>query len=208
MSEVLHPEEKITSVYLVRHGSTKEAESGKIYSDPDVLLSEKGLKQAEALAAWLKSIEVDYIISSPAARVLATTNLLIQAKKIPSEICPSLNEIYSGEWEGKSYLEIKKTAPEQYERWLQDPFHRSPPGGESIAQLKARVIDDFDKIIHKHEGKKILLVTHAGVIRSIIVHALKMQLEDFWRLVVPTGTISKVDISPSFSSMHFMSLQP
>ena len=76
MSEELHPTETITTLYLIRHGHTEPVEAGKLYNDPNVELTEKGLKQAEKLGDFVKEVTPDMLMSSSAIRVVSTAKLI------------------------------------------------------------------------------------------------------------------------------------
>ncbi len=207
MSEQLHPEEMVTTIVFVRHGDTLQTEGGKLYNDHAAPLTDKGRQQAEAIAGWIPRERPDVLLSSRADRVQSTAEILANVLRLPLEVVPTLDEASPGDWEGRTYLDIKKTEPEQYHKWCADPIHNAPPGGESIVQLYERVAKDIEKINRTWHGKRIVLVTHAGVIRSALVCALGMPIENFWRISVPTGSISKVDYTLNFATMHYMSLR-
>lgn len=207
MSEQLHPEEKITSIIFVRHGDTLQTETGKLYNDHSVPLTEKGLQQAHALAKWIPSQKPSMLLSSQAQRVRSTAEVLSAELQLQYQVVPELNELCPGQWEGRSYLELKKEEPEQYRKWCEDPIRHCPPGGESIVQLYERVARDIDALIDKHRAERLILVTHAGVIRSALVAALGMPIDNFWRISVPTGSVSKVDYTTGFATVQYMSLR-
>ncbi len=207
MTEALHPEELVTTIVFVRHGHTQQTEQGKLYSDPKALLTAKGLKQAEDIAVWLPKEAPNLLLSSTADRVVGTAKSISHALDLPITLLPGLDEQNVGEWEGRSYLEIKKENPDLYKSWCQDPIRNAAPGGESLLQVYERVNADIAKVIASYAGKKIVLVTHAGVIRSAIIHALQMPIDNFWRIAVPTGSISKIDYSNNFATMQYMSMR-
>ena len=207
MSEALHPEETITSIVFVRHGHTQQTEQGKLYSDHAVVLSDKGKKQTDDAAAWLPKEKPELLLSSTAVRVKQSAEIVSAALSLSIEFVPGLDEQNVGEWEGRSYLEIKKAQPDVYKVWCTDPIRNRAPGGESIQDVFERVGRDLEKLINEHAGKKIVLLTHAGVIRSAIISALGMPLDNFWRISVPTGSISRIDYSNNFATLHYMSLQ-
>lgn len=208
MTESLHPEELITSVIFLRHGHTKETEAGKLYTDHSSMLTERGIEQAESAAEWLKKEEVNLLLCSPAKRVLATAEKLSKELALSPHIVPELNEQFVGEWEGRTYMDIKKNEPDVYRAWSEDPIRHRPPNGESIEDVFNRVRRDLAQVLKEHSGRKIILVTHAGVIRAALVDALGMPLDNFWRLSIPTGSISRVDFSNNFATLHYMAHRP
>ena len=206
--EPLHPEEVVTSIILVRHGHTKPTEEGLLYTDPNAPLTAKGEKQAAKIATWMSKQNVDILLSSPSKRVLATAEIAGAKLSMQPLIVDDLNEWNVGTWDGKSYWDIKKNEPAAYARWSHDPIHIAPPSGESIAGLCQRVKDQIREVIAAHQGKSICLVTHAGVIRGVLTYALTIPAENFWRLTIPTGSITKVDFSATFATVQFMSTMP
>ena len=113
-----------------------------------------------------------------------------------------------GDWEGRSYWEIKASEPELYQRWSDDPIHTAPPGGESIQDLGRRVERQVKELISTCLGKRVALVTHAGIVRGVLLYALGIPVENFWRVSIPTGSVSKVDFSENFATVHFMAFRP
>lgn len=62
-------------------------------------------------------------------------------------------------------------------------------------------------IIHNYDsGNKIILSTHAGVIRSIIMNCLNIPVENFFRIDVPPGSITKIEYSNSFATLKYCGL--
>lgn len=206
--ELLHPEEVVTSIMLVRHGHTRPTEEGLLYTDPDAPLTERGEKQAAALATWMTKQKADVLLTSPSKRVFATAEIVGAKIKLSPTIVDELNEWNVGTWDGKSYWDIKKNEPAAYARWSKDPIHFAPPNGESIAGLCQRIKDQIREIIANNEGKNVALTTHAGVIRGVLCYALGIPAENFWRINVPTGSVSKVDFSASFATVQFTAYVP
>ncbi len=206
--EVLHPEESITTLLLIRHGHTRMTEEGRLYSDPEAELTDEGLKQSKALAEWLMSRPPDVVLSSTAKRVVATAESISGQTNIPILRVEDLNEWHVGNWEGRTYLDLKKNSPDEYKAWTADPIRMRPPGGESIEDMYERTKSRIAEIIEQYDGKRVALVTHAGIVRSVLVHALGMPLDNFWRISIPVGTVSKVDFSKSFATVHFMAMRP
>ena len=208
MSEELHPPETITTIYLIRHGHTEAIEKGKLYNDPEVEITEKGVNQARALGEFLKEVTPDELLSSTAKRVISTAGLIEEALKMKNKPQEDLNEWSVGDWEGRTYLEVKKEDPEDYESWCADPIKNAPPAGESINDLCQRVKTRIGEIIKANEGKTIALVTHAGVVRAVLLNYLDIPVRNFWRISISAGSVSKIDISENFATVHYMNRDP
>jgi len=208
LSETLHPEETVTTILLIRHGHTAQTEAGKLYSDPESVLTEKGHAEINALAQLLPAQKPEILLTSPSLRARATAEVIGTMTGLPVQIVEQLREWQVGEWEGRSYLEIKKEEPEVYAAWLKDPIRNAPPAGESIEQLCLRAQRHIDEISQQFAGKRVALVSHAEVIRAFLVFALGMPVENFWRISVPTASVSKVDFSNNFATLHYSGVRP
>ncbi|MBX9670696.1 MAG: histidine phosphatase family protein [Candidatus Obscuribacterales bacterium] len=208
MSEPLHPLETVTTIYLLRHGHTEETEKGKLYNDPNVEITANGRAQAEALGTWLANNKPDLLLCSTAKRVRSTAQIIQQSVGMKAQPIDGFNEWSVGDWEGRTYVDLKEKEPDVYKTWSANPIENAPPGGESITDLYNRIHLNLKQVIKTHEGKQIGLVTHAGVIRCILVGALGMPLINFWRLSIPVGSVSKIDFSDNFATVHFTALQP
>ncbi|MBI4534442.1 MAG: histidine phosphatase family protein, partial [Candidatus Melainabacteria bacterium] len=181
---------------------------GKLYTDPNAPLTDRGLKQAYALAQWLPAVGPHLLLTSSSKRVRSTADLIAQALCVEPIVIEGLDEWYVGDWEGKTYLEIKKSQPELYSCWSANPIDNAPPGGESIAQLCRRTERKVQELLVSYEGSRLILVTHAGVIRGILVYALGIPVANFWRMSIPAGSITRVDFSNNFATLRFACLQP
>lgn len=209
MSEELHPLEEVTTIYFLRHGHTMATEMGLLYSNPDLPLTEKGAEQAQSAAGHLESLlkgrNPDKILRGTALRVKQSAEPLVAKFNLETEEVEGFEEWQVGDWEGRTYLDIKKNSPEQYQAWCKDPIGNAPPGGESISALADRIGKAIDKLTRykDYAGKTLCMVTHSGIIRSSLVYALEMPIANFWRFNIPTGSITRIDFSPSFATVQF-----
>lgn len=206
-SELLFPHEAVTSLFLVRHGHTRATEEGKLYSDHEAELTETGRSQARSAGIWLKDVQADVLLSGTAKRVISTAEIISEIVALPVVSVARLNEWNVGEWEGQAYIDVKAKEPQLFKHWSEDPIFNRPPGGESIADVCERVRQRLEEVLQELHEKKIVLVTHAGVIRAILIHALGMPVANFWRLTVPVGTVSRVDFSKNFAQVHYTGLR-
>lgn len=208
MSDVLHPEEAVTTVFLVRHGDTRQTDEGRLYTDPEAELTNKGCEQMRAMADWLQAEEPAKLFSSSSKRVRSSADIIATHLGLETTLVEAVNAWRVGTWEGRTYLEVKKAEPDIYKAWSADPISNAPPEGEAIRDVYERATSAVRLIVKENEGKKIALVSHAEVVRALLVEALGMPLENYWRISVPTGSIAKVDYSASFATVHYVSMRP
>ncbi len=165
----------MTRIDVIRHG---EPVGGRRYrghgvDDP---LSETGWQQMWASVPETPSW--DLIISSPLLRCVEFARALAERSQIPCSIVDAMKEIGFGEWEGKTPDEIVAHDPEALQRFINDPIHNRPEGAESLEDFSARVWNAYQDIVKEHQGKHILIVAHAGVVRAITANVLGMRLDD------------------------------
>jgi alpha-ribazole phosphatase len=98
-----------------------------------------------------------------------------------------LREINFGEWEGVAWNAIDRRL---LDTWATDMLHFAAPGGESAAMLQARARACVDSL----SVSSVALVTHAGVIRSLLGHWLDLPIDEWSQLAVDFGSISLFEI--------------
>lgn len=150
----------ITALILIRHGETDWNVKGRYQGQADPPLNARGLAQAHQLARELRGLGLDVLYTSPLRRALETAQVLAQSLGLPLHLEPRLMEIHQGDWQCRLRSDIAARYPDLFERWQAEPWAVTPPGGESLAQVQARVYAALDDILARHQGKRVGLVTH------------------------------------------------
>lgn len=124
---------------IVRHGDTEANERGVFRSRLDPPLNEKGLKQAEAAAAWIaKNHKIDRIVSSPLLRALQTADIISESVHAPVTQDRGLfpwNLGFLGGRDRETYEPILN--------FFVDNPKEQIPDGESLDEFEERVQDFF-----------------------------------------------------------------
>lgn len=173
---------------LLRHGET--AGGARYWGATDVALSWNGWRQMRAAVAgqsW------DLIVSSPLRRCSAFAEALARELNVFCLQEADLREMSFGEWDGRSASEILKTDSERLRNFWEDPSRHSPPGGESLEQLRSRVTAAWRRILSDTDYGRVLLVTHAGPIRLLRATQLGTQLSNLLSIEVPYGSLTTFD---------------
>jgi broad specificity phosphatase PhoE len=161
----------------VRHAPTSATRDAAFPGDEP--LDDCAVRQASGLAARLPA--PCQAVSSPALRCLQTTT----AAGLQAQVDPDLAECDFGLWSGRSLAAVHCAEPEAAREWMTDPSAR-PHGGESLTMFAARVTRWLDAQAHQ-EGCMVA-ITHAGVVKSALVHALGAPIRAFWQIeVAPLG---------------------
>ena len=154
-----------TELTVVRHGETQLNQERIFIGRTDPELNNTGRDQAKTFSRSLKG-KYDLIISSPLKRTLQTAEIIGREHKVKVISDDNLQERFWGELEGISYEEFEQKYPELAKKNTRD-YQPDLPKGESIPDMEARVQKFVETVEQKYAGQKILVVTHAGVIRIL-----------------------------------------
>ena len=182
-----------TRVVLVRHAAAEESARGRCYGRLDVLLSPRGLRQAEALAGALADHPLAAVYASPLTRALDTARPIAAAQGLEPAVLDALAELDFGEVEGLRFDEIEVAHPELFRTWMDDPARVRFPAGEGLDDLRARVLPVLAEIRARHEREAVAVVAHGGVIRVVLAEALGLDDGALFRLDLSEGGVSVVD---------------
>ncbi len=179
-----------TTIDLLRHG---DVEGGRKYRGQlDDPLSELGWKQLRATTA--NKQDWQHIITSPLKRCAEFTEELAQAHSLPLQNKYEFKEVSFGLWEGKTAEELLNTEPDNIKKYWNDPIKTTPPQGENLLDFEKRVLDGWKNVLTDFQGKHILIVSHAGVMRMILCHILGMPLTALFKLDIGLAKASRIQI--------------
>ena len=186
---------------LLRHGQSKWNLENRFTGLEDVSLSKKGIEEAkEAGKIMVKhNISVDLIFSSILKRATDTARLAVLEMKLNhlwddnNELImtndKALNERNYGDLVGLNKKETSdKFGKEQVQKWRRS-FDVSPPGGESLKEVVARVRPFFENNIKsKLKNKNILIVAHGNSLRAMMICIGLYKPEEISKIEIPTGS--------------------
>jgi alpha-ribazole phosphatase len=169
-------------LYLIRH-PRPEVASGVCYGQLDVGLAEP----VEAAAARLRPLlPADFDLH---ASPLSRARLLAEALGRP-RLDTRLAEIHFGEWEGRRFAEIGAAIDD----WAKDPLGFRAPGGESPAEMAARVHAWLAELQAGAGGRPQVVVAHGGPLRAIAGRLLGLAPERWLGLDFACGQASRIDV--------------
>jgi len=181
----------VTRLLLVRHGET-EWNSDVIYRGrAEVALSETGRLQAERLGARLAAERVTALYSSPLIRAKETAEAVARHTGCAVQVLEDLNDLDCGEWQGLSDPEVKARYPEERRLWLSAPHLVTLPGGESLADVSARVCRVLEVAL-RHDGV-VVLVSHRVVHKVAICSLLGLDNSHFWDIRLDLAGITEFE---------------
>jgi alpha-ribazole phosphatase len=187
---------------LIRHGEPVASAKGRCYGKLDVGLSERGRAQMRRVKDALATVTVDAVYSSPRRRARESAEVLSGEIIVDRR----LSEIDFGELEGLTYDEAAEQFPHLYQRWMQTPTEVKFPGGESFAEMKVRVLEAFSVIRDVHVEQTIAVVSHGGVNRIVLAHALGVDARSVFHMDQSHAGVSIVDDYEDYSVVRFMNV--
>ncbi len=175
-------------VYFVRHGES-EANLLREFSNTGLKhpLTEKGRRQAHALADWLRTAHVARIYTSPLLRAQQTAQILAQELGVPLEVTDALCEYSTGVLEGRSDAQGWAIYDQVDAAWRRGEWEQRIEGGESLLDMRARFEPLIRHILREYAEQPVslVLVGHGGLYRNMLPLALS-------------------NISPAFAAAHGM----
>lgn len=181
---------------LVRHGETETNRLGKIQGVSQAPLNECGLAQAEAAARVLDDDKPFALYASPLKRAVQTAEAIARRTGIGATIENGLIEMDVGEFEGLTGRQLRERFPDVMRSWDEDAFQTEMPGGESLATVRNRAWSTVKRLADLHSGETVVAVTHNFTIQMVLCAVLGMPPNNFRRLRVDLGSITRLRVSP------------
>lgn len=168
-----------TEILLIRHGESRAATEDDPFplvngqGDPE--LAATGREQAQQLGQRLADHAIDAIYVTNLRRTHETAAPLCKLKGMVPNVMEDLREVHLGDWEGGLFrIMAHQEHPKIVEMREQQEWGKIP-GGESNAELDARVTRGLNSIITKHPDQVVVVVVHGGVIGSVLSQATRSE---------------------------------
>ncbi|MDH5358153.1 MAG: alpha-ribazole phosphatase family protein [Gammaproteobacteria bacterium] len=194
------------TIDLLRHGDV--ADGKKLLGHTDEALTELGWQQLRSVIDG-KQPPWTSVVTSPLQRCHAFSEELSSQFNLPLSIEPRFKEISFGEWDGQLLSELYngEHADKMMKFW-QNPAEHSAPEGEHYHDFERRVMTAWQALLDSlttETSHHCLLVTHGGVIRAILRNLLGFPTDNFFRIAVPYGCLSRIKIyqNPATPSLIF-----
>ena len=196
-------DEAPVTVVLVRHGQTEmtiaRGYSGS--SEPGPSLDETGRQQARDAAALVHRIGTDLwddiaypsqVIASPMVRTQQTGEIVAERLDLPFATDATFAEANFGDWQGLTAEEIEARWPRMLEPWHTEGLVRPPGGGESVADVGARVREGLHRLQALGGPRTVVVVSHAVAIRAMLGVTMRANPGSWSQLRVAPASVSIV----------------
>ncbi len=166
-----------TGLFLVRHGESAWNAVGRLQGQADPPLSARGIHQAYALAAACGARPPAAIYCSPLTRAHTTASYIAAAHGLRPRVATAFQEVHLGRWQGVQPNAWNADTRACYEAWRAAPALVTPPGGEALGDVRARVAPVLDALVDHHPDARVVVVTHSIVGRVALCHLLGASLD-------------------------------
>jgi ribonuclease H / adenosylcobalamin/alpha-ribazole phosphatase len=180
-----------TVTHLLRHGQTEHTPERRFSGRNDLPLSRTGRAEAEAAAERVKGLGIEVVLASPLRRTRETAEVVAAALGVPVTFDEDLVELDFGDLEGLTFDEARAKHPLAARRFL-DGVTVAAPGGESIADVGARVARARRRILSEHAGRTVLVVSHVTPIKLMLAAGLGVGDEVVHRVFLDAASLSSV----------------
>ncbi len=201
-------EARTGELWGMRHGPVTDAVRGRLYGRLDVPLHPAaGERMRRAARDFLRLRQALYgaerlpvrVVSSPLARCRESASHVLAVLRAAGEevLAPLVDEVLVelalGRWEGLCKEDIRRDFSAEWAARGADLARVAPPGGESFQDVQRRALAAVRRLRAVHSGECLLLVSHAGVIRSLMAHALALPLTEVLRLPLPPAAVVRLE---------------
>ena len=184
-----------TEFILIRHGETDWNRELRFQGHVDIPLNDTGHEQARRLGLRLAGEAVDRVYSSDLMRAQQTATPAAQQLALPIVTQAALREQHFGVVEGLRAEDIRELHPRAWEQWLEFREDHAMPEGESPLQFHARILGALGALATAHAGRRLLVVTHGGVLDMVWRTANGQSLSGPRRSDIPNAGFNRIRIA-------------
>lgn len=182
------------SIDLLRHGDTGQTSYRGQLDDPLTPLGWDQLRAATAGRRW------DGIVSSPLCRCANFARELASAQNVPLRVDSRLAEYNFGQWQGVSIAQLAQEHGDALGRFWADPVSHPPPGAESFATFRDRLLAALHDVAEAASVSRMLVLTHGGAIRLLRCEFEGRAFGEMANLDVPHASLHRLGALPGRAS--------
>jgi len=166
---------RTTRFGLLRHGKTVWNEQKRIQGSSDSPLSSAGSAACQGWARFLSDGGNGWhrLLTSPMQRAIDTAEIINGQLRLPLHVVDGFREMDWGDWEGLTLQDVKARSAYVLAERIRHGWGFRPPGGESRLEVLDRVLLTLKQQAERWPGESILVITHLGVIKSLLYHIEK-----------------------------------
>ena len=195
-----------TRFLFARHATcalTEHVLMGRLLDPP---LDQRGESQAFALARRLSDERVHAVLSSPRRRAQQTAGIVAGRLGCLLHTTPVLDEIDFGSWSGQGFASLANDP--HWRRWNAQRSSSRTPAGHDIATLQTRIVGYLNLLARAFGGSTLVLVSHAEIIRAVLLHSLGASIDEYARFPIAPGSLSALRMTAGGLRVDLVNEQP
>jgi alpha-ribazole phosphatase len=178
-------------VTVLRHGAV--AGRAHVFRGAlDESLSPQGMAQMQQAIARCPAIPFDTVATSPLKRCREFAAVYAAQQHRPLRVLQPFSELAFGDWEGLTPDEAAARHPAEYRAFHATHGEYAPPNGEPLAQFRARISLGWREWLALDDGTNRLLVTHAGVMRALLMELFGFTPAQAFQIALPEAACLRI----------------
>jgi broad specificity phosphatase PhoE len=190
-----------THFWLIRHAAVEENARTYLYGVMDVELCPHSLAAQGAIYRALarRMPRPAHWVATPLTRTARTAAGIFGAgyPAVPLAVEPGLTEQDLGEWQGLAHAELPSKLSQPAHAFWPLAGDERPPGGESMAEVVARVGATLERLAGEQAGRDVVVVSHGGAIRAAVAYALGIGADNALHLSVHNLSLTRLERHPA-----------
>ena len=176
-----------STILLIRHGEVEGAHDVLWGRSPGVRLSTTGRKQVQALASRLSRVPLRLVVSSPRPRTMDTARAIAAPHRARLHRDVGFDEFDFGDWSGATFEALD--ADPRWHRFNDARSTAGAPDGETTPAFRVRVAMALRRLVRRRLPV-VAVVTHAEVIRTLVLESLGLTPDDWAQVPIDTATVT------------------
>lgn len=193
-------------LFLVRHVPHTLQGRVMVGRMPGIHLAEDAPRRLAWLQERLSRERIDRVVAGPLERVQETARAIAQPRGLSVETDPDLDEVDAGRWTGKTMAELD--GDPDWALWSRVRAQARAPGGESMADIQARMARATERLIRARAGTGVVIVSHGDPIRLALTWRLGLGVDRMDGLHVDPGSVSRLTITERGAQLRLLNEKP
>lgn len=209
-TRAIMPSGDVLSLHLLRHGEVAGFRERRVRGHDDTPLSERGLSQHAELSTWFARSEPkpDLIVASDLSRCADLARRVGETTGVDVVVSDQLREQDMGAWEGKTWAELSRVDGAAVTAYWDDYVDARPPDGESLRDLSERVVRYWGEQVDDWTGKRVVVVTHIGVLRVLMCSFLGVELGEALRFAPAAASHTSLLLAEAGAVVNVLGERP
>jgi broad specificity phosphatase PhoE len=181
-----------TTFFLVRHAAHDRVGTILCGRMPGVTLGDVGQSQARLLGERFANQTLASVQTSPLERARETAAAIATGRNLDVAVCDAIIEIDFGAWTGRPFEDLSSDS--HWNAWNMARAVNRPPGGESMLQAQARIVEAMEGLRHAYDGQAVVLVSHSDVIKAALLYHLGLPIDAYGRFDIDPASVSTLAV--------------